>query len=52
MINLLEQLNTKGITLLIVTHDRDLGIRARRRLRLVDGRVTADEQNAGQAVNQ
>ncbi len=44
VVNLLEELNTTGITLLIVTHDQDLGVRARRRLRLVDGRVTTDQR--------
>jgi len=52
VINLLEELNASGITLMIVTHDRDLGIRARRRLRLVDGRVTSDERGASQADRQ
>jgi len=44
VINLLEELNATGITLLIVTHDHDLGDRARRRLTLVDGRVTSDHR--------
>jgi putative ABC transport system ATP-binding protein len=49
VINLLEELNGSGITLLIVTHDQDLGDRARRRLRLVDGRVVTDTQGPGPA---
>ncbi len=39
---LLEQLNGDGITLIVVTHDTELGQRARRRLRLVDGRIATD----------
>lgn len=42
VMQLLERLNGEGITLLIVTHDRALGVRARRRIRMVDGRVVDD----------
>jgi len=37
VIELLEALNTAGTTLIVVTHDPDLGRRARRRLMMVDG---------------
>ena len=40
--SLLEELNAGGITLLVVTHDEALGARARRRLRMRDGRVVDD----------
>tara|TARA_R110000823_G_scaffold27609_15_gene80427 strand:- start:10402 stop:11088 length:687 start_codon:yes stop_codon:yes gene_type:complete len=39
---ILEALNAEGITLLVVTHDNDMGARARRRIRMRDGRVEAD----------
>jgi putative ABC transport system ATP-binding protein len=39
---ILEALNRDGITLLIVSHDPDIGARANRRLHLVDGRIEAD----------
>lgn len=42
VIDLIEELNREGITLLVVTHDADLGARARRRIRMVDGRVVED----------
>jgi len=42
VMQLLERLNADGITLLIVTHDRALGARARRRIRMVDGRIVDD----------
>ena len=32
----------QGVTLIVVTHDADLGRRAQRRIRLVDGRIDAD----------
>jgi len=46
--DILEQLNREGITLLIVTHDRDLGDRANRHIRMVDGAiVTHPADDAG-----
>ncbi len=42
VIELLETLNASGITLIVVTHDPNMGSRARRRIVLRDGRVTED----------
>jgi putative ABC transport system ATP-binding protein len=42
---LLEGLHHAGSTLIMVTHDRDLGARAHRRLRLVDGELAGDERD-------
>jgi putative ABC transport system ATP-binding protein len=42
VVALLEQLNAQGLTLIIVTHDPDLGKRARRSVRIVDGRIASD----------
>jgi putative ABC transport system ATP-binding protein len=42
VIRLLEGLNEQGITLVVVTHDPQLGSRARRALRMVDGQVVSD----------
>jgi putative ABC transport system ATP-binding protein len=44
IVALLESLNAHGLTLLVVTHDPDLGRRARRLVRLVDGAVATDER--------
>jgi len=41
---LLEALNRTGATLIVVTHDRELGLRARRRIAMRDGRIESDEQ--------
>jgi putative ABC transport system ATP-binding protein len=41
---ILEALNRDGITLLVVTHDNDMGARARRKIRMRDGRVETDLQ--------
>jgi len=42
---ILENLNREGITLLIVTHDNNMGERARRRIRMVDGAIASDLSN-------
>ncbi len=42
VVGVLERLNQKGITLLIVTHDMALGQRAQRRLKMVDGKIAED----------
>lgn len=39
---LLEQLNSEGITLFMVTHDAKLGARAHRHLLMVDGKIVGD----------
>jgi putative ABC transport system ATP-binding protein len=43
----LEDLNGRGITLVVVTHDPDVAVRASRHIRMVDGGITAD--SAGEA---
>jgi putative ABC transport system ATP-binding protein len=45
VIQLLEELNRSGITLLMVTHDPALGERARRHIRMADGRIVDDAQS-------
>ena len=42
---LLDQLNAEGKTIIIVTHEEDVGRRARRIVRLRDGRLQSDERN-------
>ena len=42
----LESLNAKGLTLVVVTHDPAIGLRARRRIRMADGAVVADERGS------
>ena len=46
IIELMEQLNRSGLTLVLVTHDPEIGGRAGRRIRVVDGRIAADERGA------
>ncbi len=42
VMQLLEELNREGITLLMVTHDPVLGGRAGRHIRMVDGKIAGD----------
>ena len=42
VIRLLEELNGRGVTLVVVTHDATLGARARRQLAMEDGRLQHD----------
>jgi putative ABC transport system ATP-binding protein len=46
IIELLEGLNQGGLTLVVVTHDPEVGERARRQIRVVDGRIAADVRRA------
>jgi len=39
IIELLEELNRQGKTLIVVTHDQEFGSRAKRRIRIRDGRI-------------
>jgi putative ABC transport system ATP-binding protein len=43
VIAVLEQLHAAGSTLVIVTHDGEIGGRARRRIRIVDGQIVSDD---------
>jgi putative ABC transport system ATP-binding protein len=46
VINLLERLNAGGLTLIVVTHDNDIGKRARRCIHMVDGRIIEDTRQS------
>ncbi len=43
VIDLLEELNADGITLIVVTHDMQLGQRAKRKIRMIDGEIVLDQ---------
>lgn len=42
IIALMERLNREGLTLMVVTHDPEIGRRAARHIRVVDGRIAGD----------
>jgi putative ABC transport system ATP-binding protein len=44
----LEHLHDSGGTLVVVTHDGELGARAHRHLRMVDGKIVGDEHSRGE----
>lgn len=41
IIDLLEHLNEQGVTLIVITHDQAIGERAKRKIRIVDGKIEA-----------
>ncbi len=47
VLRLLEQLAEQGMTLIVVTHDRQIGERASRQLQMVDGQIVADTRRNG-----
>lgn len=42
IVHLLEQLNADGITLIVVTHDVEVGSRAKRYIQFFDGKIVSD----------
>lgn len=48
VIELIEQLNKEGVTLILVTHDADIGKRSARQINIIDGIITYD--TAGKSV--
>jgi putative ABC transport system ATP-binding protein len=51
IMEILEGLNRRGITLIMVTHDKDLGQRASRHISMVDGHIESDNQTISNAIN-
>ncbi len=47
VIQLMESLNESGLTVLVVTHDPNVGDRARRRIKMIDGAIVADIPERG-----
>ena len=43
VIEAIEKLNQEGLTVIVVTHDPEVGDRARRRIRMMDGRIISDK---------
>jgi putative ABC transport system ATP-binding protein len=44
VLNLFEELNREGLTLIVVTHENEVADRAKRRISFRDGKVVADER--------
>ena len=45
IIKLIEELNKGGLTLIVVTHDTDIGSRSVRLIELLDGKIVKDKNN-------
>jgi putative ABC transport system ATP-binding protein len=43
VLSVLERVHDKGGTVVIVTHDPEIGARAKRRLRMLDGAIVSDD---------
>ena len=43
VLGILDQLNADGRTIVLITHEHDVAAHAKRLIRLVDGRIVADE---------
>ncbi len=39
IVDLLEKLNQKGVTLIVITHDQNIGLRAGRKIKIIDGAI-------------
>jgi len=48
VIETLESLNRRGITLIVVTHDQSIGDRSERWIKMLDGRIQSDTRHARQ----
>jgi putative ABC transport system ATP-binding protein len=43
VLSLFEEIHRGGTTIIIVTHDSEIGDRARRRIHIRDGKITEDQ---------
>ena len=46
VMELFEQLNNEGVTIVIITHDRNVGSRAKKLLHIVDGEILEHKKEA------
>lgn len=44
VVTILEELNSQGLALIVVTHDPSVGSRARRKIRMIDGAIDNDDK--------
>jgi putative ABC transport system ATP-binding protein len=51
MMDLFDELNAAGNTMVVVTHEEDIAAHARRVVRLLDGKIVVDEKVGGSSVS-
>jgi putative ABC transport system ATP-binding protein len=47
IVELIEELNQGGLTLILVTHDKEIGKRSNRVIRLLDGKIISNQTQQG-----
>jgi len=52
ILGLLEELHETGVTIVVITHDRDIAARMDRRIEMIDGRIDNDSTNEEPATPQ
>ena len=46
---ILKELHGEGRTVILITHDNEIAVRARRIIRIMDGRIVEDIMNCAEA---
>ncbi len=50
ILDLLDELNQAGATIVVVTHDQHVAVRMRRQIQMLDGRIAADSDEPGERL--
>ena len=50
LLDLFDQINEAGRTVIVITHEHDVAMRAKRTIRMRDGKIISDELNSGKVA--